>query len=74
MQHKEIAMTPTTVPRRALRIREVSAKTGIGQSSIWRLTKRGLFPQPIKISQSCTAWFEHEIEEFLDSKVIERGA
>jgi prophage regulatory protein len=55
-------------PHRTIRIGTVSEKTGLPESSIWRLTRLGRFPQPLKLSPGCTAWFEHEIDEWLDQK------
>jgi predicted DNA-binding transcriptional regulator AlpA len=44
----------------------------IAESSIWRLAHRHQFPLPIKLSPGCTAWFEHEIDEWLDEKGSKR--
>jgi prophage regulatory protein len=56
------------LPRRTMRIGRVSEKTGLAESSIWRLARQRQFPQPVKLSPGCTAWFEHEIDEWLDGK------
>jgi prophage regulatory protein len=66
--------TETTRTRRTLRIRPVSEKTGLAASSIWRLARQGQFPAPVRLSPGCTAWFEHEIDEWLDAKSLERDA
>ncbi len=62
------------LPRRTIRIRHVADKTGLAASSIWRLAQRGEFPSPVKLSPGCTAWFEHEIDEWLDTKGLKREA
>jgi len=62
----------TTFTRRTLRIQRVAEKTDLAESSIWRLVQRGLFPRPIKLSPGCTAWYEHEIDEWLEAKAGER--
>ena len=64
--------TVTSPTRRAIRIRHVVEKTGLAESSIWRLAQRGQFPAPVKLSPGCTAWFEHEIDEWLDRKGSQR--
>ena len=64
--------TEIAFPRRTLRIRHVAEKTGLAESSIWRLAQRGQFPLPVKLSPGCTAWFEHEIDEWLDGKGSQR--
>jgi prophage regulatory protein len=64
--------TEVTRPRRTLRIRRASEKTGLAESTIWRLAQRGQFPAPIKLSPGCTAWFEHEIDDWLSAKARAR--
>jgi prophage regulatory protein len=61
-----------TFTRRTLRINDVAEKTGLAESSIWRLAQRGLFPRPFKLSPGCTAWYEHEVDEWLDAKAADR--
>jgi len=56
------------LPRRTIRVGRVSEKTGLAESSIWRLARQRQFPQPMKLSPGCTAWFEHEIDGWLDGK------
>jgi prophage regulatory protein len=64
--------TEITLPRRTMRIRMVADKTGLAPSSIWRLARQGLFPTPVRLSPGCTAWFEHEIDAWLDAKSRKR--
>ena len=66
--------TEITLSRRAIRIRMVSEKTGLAVSSIWRLARQGQFPAPVRLSPGCTAWFEHEIDAWLDAKSLKRDA
>ena len=63
-----------TLPRRTLRIRRVTEKTGLAASSIWRLAQRGQFPPSVKLTPGCTAWFEHEIDAWLEARGLERQA
>jgi prophage regulatory protein len=63
-----------TFPRRTMRIRTVAEKTGLAVSSIWRLARQGQFPAPVRLSPGCTAWFEHEIDAWLDAKSLKRDA
>jgi prophage regulatory protein len=60
--------------RRTLRIRQVVAKVGLSEATIWRLSAAGKFPKPIKISSGCTVWLEREIDEMVDAKAAEREA
>ena len=54
--------------RRTIRVGQLCEKTGLSESSIWRLARLRQFPRPMKLSPGCTAWFEHEIDEWLDGK------
>jgi prophage regulatory protein len=65
-------MKALTTSRRTLRIRQVKAKTGLSEPTIWRRSASGEFPKPIKISKGCTVWLEHEIDELIDAKAAER--
>jgi prophage regulatory protein len=67
-------MSIVTLPRRTIRIRMVGEKTGLAPSSIWRLARQGQFPAPVRLSPGCTAWFEHEIDAWLDAKGLNRGS
>ena len=64
--------TKTNFTQRTLRIRHVAEKTSLAISSIWRLVQQGQFPSPVKLSPGCTAWLEHEVDEWLDAKAAER--
>jgi prophage regulatory protein len=65
-------MTGLTAGRRTLRIRQVIAKTGLSAPTIWRRSASGKFPKPIKMSERCTAWLEHEIDEHIEAKRLAR--
>lgn len=45
-----------------LRLSQVKEKTGLGTTSIYTRVKDGLLPPPIKITERCSAWPEHEID------------
>jgi prophage regulatory protein len=50
---------------KALRLPAVIEKTGLSRSSIYRLIQDGKFPPPVKLSARASAWFEHDINEWL---------
>ena len=52
-------------------ITEVSATLRIGESTIWRKVKEGLFPEPIKLGGS-TRWHGAEIEQYIVSLTAEQ--
>lgn len=39
---------------------------------LWRLTKAGKFPKPVKIGASRNAWVESEIDAHIDARISER--
>jgi len=48
-----------------LRAKEVANLLGIGESSVWRHTKEGRLPKPIKISSRTTVWRYSELMEHI---------
>lgn len=50
---------------RLLRKPEVTAKTGLSVSAIYRLETAGRFPRRRKIGLRTVAWYESDIEEFI---------
>jgi prophage regulatory protein len=54
-----------------LRLKAVRALTGVSRSTIWRLCRRGEFPQPLKLTARLIGWRAAEVQQWLDSR--ERG-
>lgn len=54
-----------------LRLKLVRAMTGLSRSTIWRLCRRGEFPQPLKLTARLIGWRAAEVQRWLDSR--ERG-
>jgi prophage regulatory protein len=53
-----------------LRIREVSARTGLGRSTIYIRIAQGQFPRPIALgSPYAVGWVESEIDGWIDSQI-----
>ena len=53
--------------RRFIRIREVCIKTSFSPATVWRKVKSDPdFPQPIKLSEGVTAWYDDEINDWAD--------
>lgn len=61
-----------TKQRRAIRIEEVQAKTGLSRSSIYALEKAPdasrRLPAHFKISERLSGWWEHEIDAYLEAR------
>jgi prophage regulatory protein len=60
-------------PRKILRKPAVRARTGYGDTQIWRLERAGRFPKRVRLSPMAVGWFEDEIEEWVLSRVRGTG-
>ena len=68
--------------KRFIRLPEVLSRTGYGRTSIYRKMEDGSFPKSIKLGGAPTnpckfdcraiAWFEEEVEQWIDSRIDER--
>ncbi len=56
-------------PLRFLRFPAVRARTGLSRTTIWRLKRQGDFPRHRRISRNAVAWAEHEVAEWIRSKL-----
>lgn len=56
-------------PLRLLRFPAVRERTGLSRSTIWRLERRGQFPQHRQISPNAVAWVEEEIARWIEEKM-----
>jgi prophage regulatory protein len=59
---------------RILRLREVRAKTGRSQSSIYADMTAGKFPRAVPIGGHSVGWLEAEIDDWIRARVAERDA
>ena len=62
------AVTPNTEIKRALRMLDIQHKTGLSKTHIYRLIKRGLFPKPFHLSERAIAFFESDIDNWLNAR------
>jgi prophage regulatory protein len=53
---------------RLLPFREVAQRVALSRSTIWRLERAGQFPKRRRLSVNKVAWWEPEIEEWLESR------
>ena len=51
-----------------LRIADVTTRTGLGKSTIYRFVTAGTFPHPIQISAGATGWLASEVAEWIRSR------
>ena len=54
-----------TSPAKLARLPRVKDLTGWGTTSVYGNVQKGLLPPPIKISERCSAWPEHEVERVI---------
>jgi prophage regulatory protein len=59
-------------PLRILRIRDVRQKTGMPISTIYAWMREGRFPVPVRLGPKVVGWPEHELEVWLQGKIVER--
>lgn len=50
---------------RAIRIKEVLAKVGLGESTLYRMIADGRFPKPFEIVPKRNAWIESDIDDWI---------
>lgn len=48
-----------------LSVSQVSAKTSLSRSSIYRMVAKGLFPKPRQVSESRVAWLLSDVEPWI---------
>lgn len=53
---------------RALRMKDVVEKVGLGQSTLYRMIVAGTFPKPFELVPGRTAWLESDIDAWLATK------
>ena len=51
-----------------LKADEVAARVGLSKGSIYRLARNDEFPKPVKLSTWASAWYAHEVEQWLQSR------
>ena len=54
----------TILPRK-----QVLARAGLSNSTIWRLQRRGDFPKPVVLSPGRVGWRACDVEAWIDSRV-----
>ncbi len=55
--------------RRIIRRKEVRERTGYSDTTIWRKERVGNFPRRVQLSDNAIGWYEHEINEWVASRL-----
>lgn len=59
---------------RLMKIAEVSHRTGLSRTSIYREFVAERFPLPVRIGARGIAWRESEVDSWIEDRVVARGA
>ena len=51
-----------------LRTNDVTQKTGLSRTTLWRLERRGEFPKRIRLGANSVGWRETEVDEWIDHR------
>jgi prophage regulatory protein len=64
------APAPDSGPRlpRLVPFREVAQRVALSRSTIWRLERAGQFPKRRRLSVNKVAWWEPEVEDWLQNR------
>ena len=62
------------VDDRIVRPSEARRILGISKATLWRMTKRGELPRPMRISRGAVGWRSSTIEAFIDQREDEAAA
>lgn len=54
-----------------IKLREVTRRTALGRSTIYAKMNAGQFPSSVKLGDRSVAWVEAEVEEWVESRILE---
>lgn len=55
--------------KRIMRIKEIKARVGLPNSTIYDHIKRQLFPKPIKLGERISGWLESEVTAIMAARI-----
>ena len=58
-KHKKILRKPVTWD-----------KTGLSDTTLWRLEKEGKFPKRVKLTNKIVGWYEDEVDAWIESREV----
>jgi prophage regulatory protein len=64
---------PEPAPRRLIRLPEVLRRVPYSATTIWRKEKAGQFPRRVQLGPMASAWYEDEIDTWIESRVRQAG-
>jgi prophage regulatory protein len=72
--HSNPPAPPATAGKRALRASAVSDKVGLSKATVYLRVKAGDFPKPFRLGPNSSAWWEHEVDAWLEARAAESRA
>ena len=51
---------------------DVARKLGCSRAHVWRMSREGRLPRPVKAGKMTTRWIESEIDAFIESLIADR--
>jgi prophage regulatory protein len=54
---------------RLIRVSEVTSRTGVTKTHLYRLMAAGKFPRAIKVTEGTSAWVESEIAQWIADRI-----
>ena len=70
MPHNQNVKTPTNLLETStnIRVSALAVCLAVSKNTIWRLSREGKFPKPVKLSDKVTIWKTAEVRAWLASK------
>lgn len=59
--------------RKILRKRDVRARTGLSDTTIWRREKLGTFPRRVQITENIVGWYDDEVDRWVHERIRAGG-
>ncbi len=56
-----------------IRIKEVSKRTGIGRSTIYKYMNENRFPKSIRLGKRAAGWIVDEVDSWIDVRIQQRN-
>ena len=50
--------------------KQVTARTGLSATTIWRQVRAGKFPNPRQLTPNRIGWSEHEVQQWEESRPV----
>lgn len=65
--------TTAAQPLRLMTITEVCQFTGLGESTVWDMSRRGRLPKPVKLGTRVTRWVSSELDAWVEDLAAKRA-